>query len=180
MKPMIQSSDSYISSVDIESQSETLQANGRTIQRGYILNNTAALKKKIRHESHRDPYDNGSETKDGSNMVVLLKTSFFEHVKGAYIKDVQCMEGITSDQNVVGTKVNSESSGEAFVEFSLDIHFQVQDVLYKIKLTAYTTTCKILFQPIDIPVGTKVVSSNKFIPRFFVEKYFLPGVRQHT
>ena len=93
---------------------------GQTIQRNYVLNDIGALKKKIRHESRKDPYNQGTEARDGSNMVLLFKTSFFEYLKYNFINDLVKASGIDNVHNVIGAKVNSESSGEAFVEFSLE------------------------------------------------------------
>ena len=88
------------------------------IQRNYVLNDTAALKKKIKHEtSHKDPFNHGTEAKDGSNVVLLFKTSFFEHMKDNFIQDLMNMEGITSIHNADGAKVNSESSGDPLLNF---------------------------------------------------------------
>ena len=68
----------------------------------------------------------------------------------------------------------TENSGEAYVEYSLDISFKVKEVVYATKLTAYTTTCRIMFQPVGGSTQTEVESSNKFVPRYFVDTFFLP------
>ena len=54
---------------------------GQVVQKGYVLNDTGALKKKLRQESRKEPFNLGVEARDGSNMVIEMKTSFFEHVK---------------------------------------------------------------------------------------------------
>ena len=54
---------------------------GRTVQKDYILNDISALKKKVRHETRPEAFDTGSEASNGSNVVIQMKTSFFEHVK---------------------------------------------------------------------------------------------------
>ena len=54
----------------------------------------------------------------------------------------------------------------------------MQENHYIVKLTAYTTTCKVMFQPVDMPVETKVVPSNKSVPRYFVDNFFLPWCEQ--
>ena len=48
---------------------------GQVVQRNYVLNDTAALKKKKRHETRKEPYNLGMEARDGSNMVIQMKTS---------------------------------------------------------------------------------------------------------
>ena len=152
---------------------------GRTIQRNYVLNDTAALKKKIKHENRKDAFNQGVEARDCSNMVLLLKTSFFEHVKNRFISDIMNREEITDVKNAVGAKVDSESSGEAFVEYSLDIQFKVQNSLYVVKVIAYTTTCKVLFQPVNVYTETKVVNSKNRFPGTLWIISFCLGVRKH-
>ena len=88
---------------------------GQVIQKSYVLNDSGALKKKVRNEKRKEPFDQGTEARDGSNMVVLLKTSFFEHVKANFVNEVEKKEGIEIVQNAIGTKACTENSGEAFV-----------------------------------------------------------------
>ena len=147
---------------------------GQVVQRNYVLNDTGALKKKLRHETRKDPFNLGTEARNGSSMVVEMKTSFFEHVKSEFIKELITQDGIKNVDNAIGAKANTEKSGEAFVEYSLDITFEVREKTHAVKLTAYTTTCRIMFQPIGEPAHTKVQTSNKSISRFFADTYFLP------
>ena len=116
---------------------------GKTVKRKYVLNDSNALKKKVRNESRSEPFTQGTEARDGSNVVILLKTSFFEHMKQEYIKDLTKNPDIEGIGNALGSKAASTSSGEAFVEFSFDISFKFKEAIFKVKLTAYTTTCKI-------------------------------------
>ena len=51
---------------------------GQVLQRNYILNDSSALKKKKRNETRKEAYNLGTEARDGSNMVIQVKTSFFE------------------------------------------------------------------------------------------------------
>ena len=153
---------------------ESSGSTGQVIQRKYVLNDIGALKKKVRNETRTEPYDQGTEAKNGSNVVVLFKTSFFKNAKNHFIKDLIQMEGINNIQNVIATKANSESSGDAFVELSVEVNFTVESTEYAVKAAAYTTSCKIMFQPLGSPPSTKVNSTQKAIPRYFVDKYFLP------
>ena len=139
-----------------------------------LSNDTGALKKKVRHESRKDPYDQGTEAKDGSNVVVLCKTSFFEHVKNYFVQSLLQESQIKSIQNAVATKVNSESSGEAFVEFSVEIQFTANEHDYRVKLIAYTTSCKIMCQPIGVPSTTRIHTTSKSVSRYFIDTFFLP------
>ena len=147
---------------------------GQVVQKNYVLNDTGALKKKLRHETRKDPFNLGTEARNGSSMVVEMKTSFFEHVKSEFIKELITQDGIKNVDNAIGAIANTEKSGEAFVEYSLDITFTVKEKVHAVKLTAYTTTCRIMFQPIGEPAHTKVQHSNKSIPRYFADTYFLP------
>ena len=117
---------------------------GQVVHRNYFLNDSGALQKKVRHEKRKDPFNQGTEARDGSNVVVLLKTSFFEHVKGNFVNELEKVEGIEIVENAVGAKASTENSGEAFVEYSFDISFKAKDKIYTTKLTAYTTTCKMI------------------------------------
>ena len=66
----------------------TSERRGQVIEKDYTLNDTAALKKKIRNESRKEAFNLGIEARDGSNMVIEMKTSFVEHVKGNFINDM--------------------------------------------------------------------------------------------
>ena len=159
-------------------QQEVEQVNhlkkGRVIQETYILNDTAALKKKVRWENGRkEPFNTGADAKDGSNVVVLMKTSFFEYVKSWYMQDLIKMDGVTSIENAVGTKAQTSSSGDAFVEYALEVSFKVDEHIHAVKFTAYATTCKIMIQPI----GSKETFEHldrKTVPRYFVDTFLLP------
>ena len=147
---------------------------GQVVQKGYVLNDTGALKKKLRQESRKEPFNLGVEARDGSNMVIEMKTSFFEHVKNNFVNDLMKTDGIESVENGVAAKAPTESSGTAFVEFSLDIAFKVFDKVFMTKLTAYTTSCRIMFQPVGTTPQMKALLGNRSVPRYFVDNYFLP------
>ena len=107
-----------------------------------------------------------------------MKTSFFEHVKAEFIKDLVDVDGIEKVENALGAKAPTENSGEAYVEYSLDITFKVKDKMYVTKLTAYTTTCRIMFQSVGEPSKMKELPGNKFVPRYFVDVFFLPWLAE--
>ena len=120
---------------------------GKIKQLNYILNGTSALKKRIKHETNRkEPFTSGTDAKDGSNVVVLMKTSFFEHVKKAFMKDLAVMDEVIEIGNASATKASSSLSGDAFVEYALDVRFRSSDHIHDVKLTAYATTCKLQVQ----------------------------------
>ena len=138
---------------------------GSVIQKDYVLNDIGALKKKQKCETRKEAFNHGTEARDGSNMVVLLKTSLFEHVKAIFINELVEMESIEQVENALGSKASTENSGDAFVEYSLDIRFKVKDEMHTVKLTAYTTTCKLMFQPVGESHEIKTHLGNKFTPR---------------
>ena len=148
---------------------------GRVVQKNYVLNDSAALQKKLRNETKRkEAFDTGTDAKDGSNVLVLMKTSFFEHVKAAFIQDLKSMEGVTAVDNAVGTKVHSENSGDAFVEYAMDVSFEADKNSHSIKLTAYATTCKIFIQPLGEKSKTLEHLGKKTVVRYFVDSFLLP------
>ena len=53
---------------------------GRMIQRGYTLNETASLKKKLQHENRKVNCEI-KEAKDGSSVTVTMRSSFFDCFK---------------------------------------------------------------------------------------------------
>ena len=113
----------------------------KVVHKNYVLDDIGALKKKIRHENRKEAFDSGTDATNGSNVVFLLKTSFFEFVKNEYISDLARMKGITSIHNAMGARASTEMSGEAFVEYSLEVTFDVQNIQYTVKISAYTTSC---------------------------------------
>jgi hypothetical protein len=89
---------------------------GQVVQKNYILNDAAALKKKIKQEGRKEAFNMGVEARDGSNMVLELKTSFFEHVKSYFIQELAAIYGFESAENGVAAKATTENSGGAYVE----------------------------------------------------------------
>ena len=151
------------------------QKKGRVIHETYVLNDKAALKKKLSNEtSRKEAFNAGTDARDGSNVVILMKTSFFEHVKSSFIEDLVKMNAISSIENAVGTKVQTGNSGDAFVEYALDISFKVEENIHAVKFTAYATTCKIMIQPLGDKSKTFIHLDNKTVPRYFVDFFLLP------
>ena len=77
---------------------------GKVIEKNYVLNDSSALKKKKRNECRKEPFNLGTEARDGSNMVIQMKTSFFEHVKAQFINDLLKIEDIEKVENAIGAK----------------------------------------------------------------------------
>ena len=53
-------------SSDVQSRSSPILS---VLKRNYVLNDSNALKKKLKNESRSEPYNLGTEARDGSNMV---------------------------------------------------------------------------------------------------------------
>ena len=148
---------------------------GRIIQMNYVLNDAAALKKKLRNETNRkEPYTAGSDAKDGSNVVILMKTSFFEHVKSAFMKDMMNTDNIVEIGNATASKAPSGNSGDAFVEYALEIKFKAGGNSHGVKLTAYATSCKLQIQQLGEKPGFHTHLGNRSVPRCFTDMFFLP------
>ena len=157
---------------------EVKKKRGKVVQRNYILNDVGALKKKIKHEARKSEYEIGTEAKGGSNIMFLMKASFFEFVKVNMIKELEENENIVNIENAEGVKVGSENSGDAYVEYSMDVSFKASEIIHDIKLTAYTTTSKIMIQPKGEKTETKPHLNERCIPRYFVETFMLPWCEQ--
>ena len=61
---------------------------GKVLQRSYVLNDLAALKKKLGHEKRKHEFSFSKEAKDGSNAIVQMKASFFEYTKAKFIEEI--------------------------------------------------------------------------------------------
>ena len=151
-------------SSDVQSRSSPTLS---VLKRNYVLNDSNALKKKLKNESRSEPYNLGTEARDGSNMVIQMKTTFFEHTKAEFLKDLLQNADIEKVDNAIGAKVTS-NSGEAFVEFSVDVFFRFNGSTFVVKLTAYTTSCRLMIQ------GERTKLGNKFLSRYFVDHFLLP------
>ena len=166
----------YVSEKSVELVTPTKKVAGRrgqVVHKTYVLNDTSALKKKMRHEDRKEVYNLGVEARDGSNMVIETRTSFFEHIKAQFIDDLLRVEGIETVDNALAAKAATENSGGAIVEYSLDITFKVKDEMFTIKITAYTTSCRLMFQPVGGNPQTRIQPGSKSIPRYFVDTFFL-------
>ena len=59
------------------------------MQRNYVLNDVGSLKKKLKHENKKNEIVIGKEAKDGSNITVPMRASFFEFVKANFIQEIE-------------------------------------------------------------------------------------------
>ena len=153
---------------------ETYVRKGIVKQRNYVLNDVAALKKKMRAEGKKHEVSIGKEAKDASNISIPMKASFFEFVKANFINDLADNVNIVKVDNAEGIKAATDNYGDAFVEYLMEITFKANKHVHCVKLTAYTTTSQLFFQPVGEKPGLKEHLGQKGTPRFFVENFLLP------
>ena len=103
-----------------------------------------------------------------------MKASFFDLTKAKLIDDLLQHVDIDDVQNADAAKATTETSGEAYVEYSMDIIFRAKDKVHTIKLIAYTTTCQLMIQPKGEQSGVKPHLGSKGTPRYFAETFLLP------
>ena len=147
---------------------------GKVTQRNYVMNDLGALRKKLKHEGRKHDFILSKEAKDGSNAVVQMKTSFFEYTKAKLVEEIQDSEDIINIENAEAAKAATESSGDAYVEYSLDITFRANNTEHTIKIIAYTTTCQLMIQPKGEQNGPKAHLGSRGTPRYFVEAILIP------
>ena len=152
----------------VNQEVEMKKKKGKVKQRNYVLNDVGALKKKLKHENKQQEIAIGKEAKDCSNITVPMKASFFEFVKANFIQDLENNEEILKIENAEGAK-----AGDAYVEYSMEISFKIADSTHGVKMTAYTTTSQLMFQPIGEKAGTKAHLGQRGTPRFFVEHFIM-------
>ena len=99
---------------------------GTTRQRNYTLNDIGALKKKISHEKRSFDFMISKEAVDNSNVVIPMRASFFEFLKRNFIEDLERDPSIVNIENAERVKAATETVGDAFVEYSLEITFTSQ------------------------------------------------------
>ena len=112
-------------------------ANVKIIQRNYTLNEVGAIKKKLKHETRKQVFCL-KEAKDASNVVVQMKTSFFEFTKSRFVQQLREQKEILDIKNVQSAKAPTETSGDAFVEYSVEIVFKVNMAVYTIFFNIYS------------------------------------------
>ena len=70
---------------DSEVSSKDDQKRGKVVQRNYVLNDIGALRKKMSHEKRKHDFIISKEGKDGSNVILQMRASFFEFTKAKFI-----------------------------------------------------------------------------------------------
>ena len=147
---------------------------GKVIQRNYVMNDVGALRKKMSHEKRKHDFVLAKEAKDGSNVIIQMRASFFEFTKAKFIDEIQHNDDVSDVQNGEAVKAATEGSGDAYVEYSMDISFMAKDKAHTIKMIAYTTTCQLMIQPKGEQSGLKSHLGSRGTPRYFADTFFLP------
>ena len=71
-------------------------------------------------------------------------------------------------------KASTETQGDAFVEYAVEITFKSKGYEHRVKMTAYATTCSVMFQQMGEKPEAKSYLNNMCVPRFFVEAFVVP------
>ena len=147
---------------------------GKVVQKNYVMNDLGALRKKLKHEGRKKEYILAKEGKDGCNAVIQMKASFFDFTKAKFIEEIQASQDIDDVKNALAAKAGTDGSGEAYVEYSMDIVFRAKDNVHTVKLTAYTTTCQLMIQPVGEQSGIKLNLGSRGTPMYFVDTFLFP------
>ena len=131
-----------------------------------------AINKKIKAESRRKNLV-PKEATDGSNMTVALRASAFEFIKAKFISEIKDDKDIISITNGEGFKVATGSSGDAFVEYQMDIAFTCEGRKHGVKFKAFTTTCNIMVQHKNETLELHQHLGNKYVSKYFVERFLV-------
>ena len=123
---------------------------GKVIQRNYVMNNVGALKKKLKHEARKQDFII-------ANLIVQMKASSFDFTKAKFIHEIQQNPDIVEIENTEAAKAATEVSGDAFVEYVMDISFS-----------------QIMIQPKGEQSGLKQHLGLRGTPRFFAETFLIP------
>lgn len=94
------------------------------------------------------------------------------------INDLLLKKEIDKIKNGEAAKAATESSGEAFVEYAMDITFIANPITHTVKLTAYPTTCQLMIQPKGEQSGAKPHLGSRGTPRYFTETILIPWCEQ--
>ena len=76
-------------------------------------------------------------------------------MKANFIQDLEDNDDILKIENAEGVKATTENSGDAYVEYSMEISFLVGQSTHTVKLIAYITTSQQMIQPIGEKSGLK-------------------------
>ena len=128
----------------------------------------------MRHENRQVEIEIGNEAKNLSCIVVPMKASFFEFVKANFIQDLAKDQDIVDIGNIERVKAPTESHGDAFVEYMIEVTFKAQEVRHTVKVTAYATSSQVMVQPMHEKAGPQEHLGNRGSPRYFVENFLLP------
>ena len=125
------------------SKDVTASKPAKVIKKPYVLNELDAMRKKLNFQ-HRNPSISiEGEAKNGSTININVKTSLFEYTKARLIEELVAIPEILETEQTATATAPSKHSGIAEVEYQLECLYRVNDFKHKVKITCYTTTCKI-------------------------------------
>ena len=167
--------DTLKKSLSDVAQTKVVSASGETRieMKTYILDDLGALKKKWSMISHKPEIDVNGEAVNGSSINVDLKTSLFEIMKVKLTSNLNGHEEITDVSLPVTSKATARNGEEADVEYHLDITFTINEVVEKVKIKCFTTSCRMQIQGFG-KHERKIHLGNEYIPKYFVNRFLVP------
>ena len=100
-------------------------------------------KKKLNFE-YRDPAISiEGESKTGASININVKSSIFEYAKAKLIDAMDKNNLIYETTRTDSAFADSKYNGDADVEYQLEVRYDGNGNEQKVKITLYTTTCKI-------------------------------------
>ena len=105
--------------------------------------------------------------------MIALKASLFEVFKRKFISDLQEDPNVISIKNAEGVKVSTLESGEAYVEYMMEIYFKAKSVQHGVKFTAYSTTCQLQIQSKGETAEPQPHLDNRSVSKYFSDKFFM-------
>ena len=103
-----------------------------------------------------------------------MRSSMFELAKRRFISDISKHADIISVDNGIGAMAKTESAGDALVEVAMSVAFKAGDFEHSVKVTAYTTTCSFMIQPIGDKVENTSHMNHRAPAKYFAETFLLP------
>ena len=153
-------------------------ATKKVIKKDYILNELDAMKKKLNFQ-YRDPAISiEGEAKNGATININLKTSLFEYAKAKLITAFNADSNIVETIQTATATATSKYSGNADVEYQLETVYKANEHQHKVKITCYTTTCKITVTNMEGKSEPKIYLDNKCNARYFAECFLEPFLKK--
>ena len=150
----------------------------KIIKKSYVLNELEAMRKKLNYQYRNPIISVEGEAKNGSTINVNVKTSLFEYTKAKLIEALKDDPQVIETNQTVTATALSKHSGTAEVEYQMECVYKANEVKHKVKITCYTTTCKITVTNMGEESVIKSHLGNKYNARYFVESFLEPFLKK--